>query len=137
MCVPRETSLGRPAKLIDHDFGRTLHVARGQRKALPRLQLDLRLGKLADADLRPLRVGQQRDGKPQLLADALDRFHAHLLLLMRLVRKIDARHVHPRKHQGAQYVFVVGCRAECANDFCLSHFFFLLLIRMGPLARPF
>ena len=75
ICVPRETSLGSPEKADVNKFVRADHVTRGQCKALPWLQFNLRLRKFADADLRPLCVGQQRNGKPQFLPDTLDRFH--------------------------------------------------------------
>ena len=120
---PAGNVVGEPGKADVNKFVRADHVTRGQCKALPRLQFNLRLRKFADADLRPLCVGQQRNGKPQFLPDTLDRFHTDLLFLVRLMRKIDARNVHPRKHQGAQHVFVVSGRSKCTDDLRFPHIF--------------
>ena len=83
---------------------------------IARIQVDLALGELADADLRALQVSQHADIGTQAhrhLADQPDRFG---MLLGRAVREVDPNDVDPCLEQSGQHLGRVGCRAKRGND---------------------
>src|SRR6185312_10142703 len=71
----------------------------------------------AGADLRPLKVLQDADGALFAFSDLADAPYVRGMLFVRAMRKIQARNVHSRPHQGAQHLFIVRRRPNGTDDF--------------------
>ena len=78
------------------------------------------MGKLPRADLRALRVEQNGDRHVKLFSQLFHHIGAALVLLMRAVRHIQARHVHAAQNQLAQHSLVIG-RTQRTYDLGFSH----------------
>ena len=75
-----------------------------------------RLGEVADAELRPLQVGDQRDRPAELAPRLADAARALGVLLVRAVREVEPRGVHARGDERAQLLGRVGRRPERGDD---------------------
>src|SRR5690606_24140930 len=74
-------------------------VSRGEGEAVADLEFDSLVGKLGNADLRPLQVAQQRDVAAMLGSDVTDHAGASLVLVRGAVREVQASDVQTRKDQ--------------------------------------
>ena len=96
--------------------GVTLLALGVQDEGLPGLETDPAFGELADADLRPLQVGHDRD----LAAQALRAFaHAPRVLDVvgrAAVREIEADDIHARREHPLQYLRVAARRTQRGDD---------------------
>ena len=77
---------------------------------------DDRLVERADAQLRPLQVGDQRDRTAGLGLDLADPLRALRVILVRPVREVESRGVHARSDERPQLVGRVGCWSERRDD---------------------
>ena len=89
-------------------------------------------GKLPRADLRALRVEQNGDRHVKLFSQLFHHIGAALLLLMRAVRHIQARHVHAAQNQLAQHSLVIGRRTQRTYDLGFSHLYRPLSFSQTP-----
>ena len=77
------------------------------------------------ADLGALGVQQGSDRLAQLFTDGLQLFKAAQMLFVRAVGKIKTGNIHAVGDQLAQNAFLIGGRAQSADDLCFSHILLL------------
>ena len=88
---------------------------------------------ISQPDFRALRIQQSGNRKIQFLAHLAHPFQLSQLFFMISVGKIKTSHIHSSQHQFSQLVFTLGCRSDCAYDFCISH----LPLLLPPLRRHY
>ena len=97
---------------------------KGERIAV--LQHDLLIFERADAVFRPLGVEHDGDGQLQLAPHLADHIKFLLVLLMRSVRKVQARDIESRPAHFRKYLLRAAGRADGTDDLRFSHMKFPL-----------
>ena len=93
----------------------------GEGEVRPVLQRDLPVAEGADAVLRSLGVEHDGDGEIQLFPHGLDHVDLLLVLLVRAVGEVEARHVQARPAHGPEDGGVFARGADGADDLGLTH----------------
>ncbi len=89
-----------------------------------------RIGKDANAQLRPLKIGQNGDRAASIGLDLTDDGMARGLLGMGAVAHVQAEHIGPCLKQRADHFIVAGGRAQSGHDLYVpkaSHALFLFV----------
>ena len=118
--VLRQVLIGNGADLLG-----ALHIPGGQGEGLACFQHFGAVLEVLQADLGALGVQQGSDRLAQLFTDGLQLFKAAQMLLVRAVGKIKTGNVHAVGDQLAQNAFLIGGRAQSADDLCFSHILLL------------
>ena len=105
---------GHPSLISDDILG-------GEGKHVAVLERDLFVFESFDAVFRPLGVEHDRNGQLQLLPNPLDQVDFLLVLLVRAVRKIEARDIHARQAHLRQGFLVFAGRPDGADNFRFPH----------------
>ena len=105
---------GNPG-LISH------HIVGGKGKHIPIVKGDPLICKGFDPVLRSLGVQHNGNGELQLLPDLPDQIDFLLMLLVRAMRKIQARHIHARQTHLSQGLLIFTGRPNGADDFRFPH----------------
>jgi hypothetical protein len=85
---------------------------------IARLQRDLAVLELADADFRALQIDQHADGAAARLGEGTHQFAALLMFFRRAVREIETDNVHPAFNHLVQNFRVRTRRTQSGDNFC-------------------
>jgi 3-isopropylmalate/(R)-2-methylmalate dehydratase large subunit len=96
--------------------GVALVLAAGEHDPRARLEHHVRWHQLAQADLRPRQVLQDRDGTPRLGRSGAHARHILAVLRVGPVGEVDPRHVHAGVHETAQNLRRPARRPDGAHD---------------------
>ena len=118
--ILRQVLIGDGADLLG-----AFHLAGGQGEGLAGFQHFSAVLEVLQADLGALGVQQGSDRLAQLFTDGLQLFKAAQMLLVRAVGKIKTGNIHAVGDQLAQNAFLIGGRAQSADDLCFSHILLL------------
>ena len=105
---------------------------RGQYVRLTRPELDKSSFDDAHADLGALQILQNRNRLVERLAHSFDPLNQGSMIVVRAMREVEPRNIHPSRDQPGQHFFGIRCRPDGANDFgAPCHFRFPSLAKEG------
>ena len=118
--VLRQVLIGDGADLLG-----AFHLTGGQGEGLAGFQHFSAVLEVLQADLGAFGVQQGGDRLAQLFTNGFQLFKAAQMLLVRAVGKIKTGNIHAVGDQLAQNAFLIGGRAQSADDLCFSHILLL------------
>ena len=104
-----------------HDGLVALHLFRGKTEDIALFHHNLTVLKSTDSVFRALGIQHDSNGHTKLFANTLDQINLRLVFFVRTVGKIQSGHIHTRLTHLCQSLFVFTCRADGADNFCLTH----------------